>query len=371
MAQVAEMGKLHKVTIGEVAREAGVSKQTVSRVLNDRPDVAPKTRKRVREVMDRLDYQPSQLAQSLSRRRSYTLGVVTAGLQYIGPSRTLYGITQEAEERGYAILLKELPGFQVQDFEPIIRSLLARHVDGIIWTVPEVGDNMAWILEHRTELPVPLLTLSTEAQPGSASVIIDNYLGAFRASQHLLDQGYRRIGHIAGPLDWWAARQRLAGWKDCLLEVGVAVDEQHRAEGNWSSASGEQAIRALLESYPDMDAVFVANDQMAISVYKVASEWSIKIPADLGLVGFDGIPEVAHLCPPLSTVWQDQPTHGRMGVSELVDLIETVKKGGDLPESRTVVLQPELIVRESSLYPGTLFGPTSPLEVADDVTLVR
>ena len=122
-----------RATIKEVASAAGVSTQTVSRVINDRPDVSPKTRKRVQEVIDRLGYQPSALARSLIQQRSYTLGVVTAGLKYIGPSRTLSGITSAAEEAGYSLLLKELPHFDAAEIEPIFQKLLSRHVDGIIW----------------------------------------------------------------------------------------------------------------------------------------------------------------------------------------------------------------------------------------------
>jgi len=150
------MAKGKRITIKHVAQEASVSTQTVSRVLNDRPDVAPETRQRVKEIIDRLGYQPSALARSLIHQRSYTLGVVTAGLKFIGPSRTLNGITFQAEEMGYALLLKELPGFDTNDVEPILDSLIARQVDGIIWAVPEVGDNRDRVLVRLTELPVPI-----------------------------------------------------------------------------------------------------------------------------------------------------------------------------------------------------------------------
>jgi DNA-binding LacI/PurR family transcriptional regulator len=133
------MKKPGRVTIKDVARIAGVSAQTVSRVINDRLDVAPETRDRIQRVIDDLGYNPSALARSLIQRRSFTLGVVTAGLKYIGPSRTLNGITQRCEELGYSLLLKELSGFTSGDSHALIRSLIARHVDGIIWATAEVG----------------------------------------------------------------------------------------------------------------------------------------------------------------------------------------------------------------------------------------
>ncbi len=134
-----------RITIRDVAAAAGVSHQTVSRVLNDRPDVAKETRQHVLQVITELDYQPSAIARSLTQRRTLTLGVVTAGLSYIGPSRTLGGITEQAERMGYALLLKELPRFDMHDLQPLLNSLLARQIDGMIWAVPEVGDNLAWL----------------------------------------------------------------------------------------------------------------------------------------------------------------------------------------------------------------------------------
>src|SRR3990172_6695379 len=190
-------------TIKQVAKAAGVSTQTVSRVINDRPDVAPETRERIQIAINELGYQPSALARSLIQQRSYTLGVVTAGLKYIGPSRTLNGIASAAEEAGYSLLLKELPRFDANDIEPIFQALLSRHVDGIIWAVPEVGENHAWVTETALDLDVPLVYLTMEPRQNISVVSIDNYLGGRIATAHLLEQGYRKIGHISGPLDWW------------------------------------------------------------------------------------------------------------------------------------------------------------------------
>src|SRR4026209_1031231 len=137
--------KLARATIKEVASAAGVSTQTVSRVINKRPDVSPETRTRVEGIIDKLGYRPSALARSLIQQRSYTLGVVTAGLRFIGPSRTLSGITGAAEEKGYSLLLKELPQFDTRDVTPIFQAFHDHHVDGIIWAVAEVGQNRNWI----------------------------------------------------------------------------------------------------------------------------------------------------------------------------------------------------------------------------------
>ena len=338
-----------KVTIRDVAAAAGVSHQTVSRVINNRPDVAEETRRRVWQVIEELRYQPSAIARSLIQQRSFTLGVVTAGLKYVGPSRTLNGITKQAEEMDYTLLLKELPRFDTNDVQPLLNSLRARQVDGIIWAVPEIGSNRDWLQSQPPEFPIPMIFLTMQTRSDLFVVSVDNYIGGRIATEHLLEQGYRHIGHISGPLDWWEARQRKAGWQDALSEIGIQVADHHWKSGNWSSASGEKAIRKLLDRYPEMEAVFVANDQMALSVLQVACEKGLQVPQDLAVVGFDGIPETAYYWPPLTTVYQDQQKLGGTAVRELVQIIEANQQDKAVVEPKTILLQPELIARQSSI----------------------
>jgi len=359
-----------RITIKQVAKEAGVSTQTVSRVINNRPDVAPETRQRVLEVIERLGYQPSALARSLIRRRSHTLGVVTAGLKYVGPSGTLSGITEQAEAMGYSLLLKALPGFETGNVEPILNALLARQVDGIIWAVSEVGDNRDWLQDQLPDLSVPIIFLTMGQRADLSVVAVDNYSGGRMATEHLLEQGYRHIGHIAGPLAWWEARQHKAGWQDSLLEAGIPVNDHQWAEGNWSSKSGEQAIHQLLTQYPDMDAVFAGNDQMALSVVQAACRSGLKIPQDLAVVGFDGIPEAAYFWPPLSTVQQDMHQLGCVAVEQVVRMIETSRESENTFEPETIWLKPRLIVRASSLTsPETVEVPLSQGSLDPSTTL--
>jgi DNA-binding LacI/PurR family transcriptional regulator len=336
-----------RVTIKDVAAEAGVSTQTVSRVINDRIDVADATRQHVREVIERLGYRPSALARSMIRQRSYTLGVVTAGLRFIGPSRVLHGITQAAEEEGYGLLLKQLPTFGSTAVESILDRLVERRVEGVIWAVPEVGDNHAWLQNHTSRLGVPVVVTSTRQQPDTGIVNIDNYRGAQLATRHLLDQGYHHIGHITGPLDWFEAQQRKAAWVDVLAKAGLHTGDSAWASGNWSSASGHRAALQLLDCYPQMDAIFVANDQMALSVLQLACQRGIRVPQDLGVVGFDNIPESEYFCPALTTVNQDQHHLGSSAVQMLIEMIEAEEEKRS--ESRRLVLQPSLVVRASSL----------------------
>ncbi len=340
--------KPKQANIKQVAREAGVSTQTVSRVLNERPDVAPATRERVLAVINRLGYRPSALARSLIQRKSYTLGVVTAGLSYIGPSRTLSGITKQAESLGYSLLLKELPRFDSNNIEPILHTLLARQVDGLIWAVAEVGDNHAWLLHRLPSLPTPLVFLTMHEQPNLSIVAIDNFTGGRTATEHLLKQGYRYIGHLAGPMVWWEARQRKAGWEAALTEAGLPVQEHYWFEGNWSAESGQRAISQLLSQYPEMDAVFAANDQMALSALQVAHRQGLRVPQDLAVVGFDNLAESAYFWPPLTTIQQNLQELGCLAVSQLVRMIEAVP-GTEAYKPQTIWIKPQLIVRDSSV----------------------
>jgi LacI family transcriptional regulator len=336
-----------RVTIKDVAQAAGVSTQTVSRVMNKFSYVSGETRQRVEEVVGQLGYHPSTLARSLSQQRSYTLGVVTFGLKHIGPSRTLNGIADKADGLGYMLLMKELDNFDTTRMDDVIDSLLARQVDGIVWVAPEIGDNHAWVDERLDKIPVPVLFLAMQSRKGVSSVTTDNYKGAVMATQHLLDYGRKRIGHISGPQGWWEAEERKRGWRESLEAAGLDASEQHCAEGNWSSASGEQAFIQLLELYPNMDAVFAANDQMALSVLRETSRRGIRVPEQLAVVGFDNIPESAYFYPSLTTISQDLHLLGEQAVQTVVEMIQT-RQANQSVIAQSKFIEPTLIVRESS-----------------------
>lgn len=335
-----------RVTVKDVARVAGVSTQTVSRVINNYSFVSEKTRQHVQAVVEELGYRPSTLARSLIQQRSYTLGVVTFGLKYIGPSRTLNGIADEADELGYMLLMKKMDNFNPARLDEIIDLLLARQVDGIIWDVPENDQNREWALGIEN-LPVPIVFMSMEPKAGYSVVSTDSYQGAQMATRHLLEQGCHHIGHIAGSLDWWEARLRLQGWRDTLEKAGVQVNEQQWEQGNYSSASGAVAIEKLFARYPEMDGVFVANDQMALSVLRETCRRGIRVPEQLAVVGFDGIPESAYFYPSLTTISQDPQLLGGQAVKILVEMIEAQRENR-LAETRTIFISPTLVVRESS-----------------------
>lgn len=340
--------KTDRVTMKDVASEAGVSIQTVSRVVNDHPDVASGTREKVQEVIEEVGYRPNVLARSLISQRSYTIGVVIAGLNLIGPSTLLNGITKASEKSGYSLILKELPSYDTDEIAPIFHALISRQVDGILWAVPEVQENRRWLNKLQYDYKVPLVYLTMEPQDNITVVSIDNYLGGQLATSHLLEQGCRKVGHIAGPLDWWESRQRMQAWKDTLTEADCVVEDQHMAMGDWSSNSGARALKKLLKQYAEMDSIFVANDQMALGAYYVLNDMGLRIPEDMAIVGFDNIPESAYFSPSLTTIQQEQDQVGNAAVEELINLIELDWKGSDIIEPKSILLEPTLIVRKSS-----------------------
>ena len=340
--------KSRQVTITQVAKEAGVSSQTVSRVINNRQEITPATRQHVQEVIKRLGYQPNAIARSLIQRRSHTLGVVTSGLEYYGPSHILVGVEQGANQQGLSILLNLLHEPENENIGKIVNGLISRQVEGIIWAVPEIGNNRSWFREVMPHLTVPVVFLSTQPKGDLHVVEIDNRHGGYMATQHLLERGYRNIGLITGPLSWWAASERRRGWEDALTAAGIPFSDAQVVEGNWSAESGERGLQELLAKSPDVQAVFACNDQMALGLMRAARSLGKRIPEDLAVVGFDDIPESSFYYPPLTTIRQALYELGHVAVQTFMKLREAQRRDESASPAETVWLQPQLVIREST-----------------------
>lgn len=345
------MPRQHRVTIREIALMCGVSMQTVSRVINKRPDVSPATREAVEAAIAAVGFQPSAVARSLVQRRSQTIGVIAAGLDLFGVAQTLNGITEESQRSHFALLLIELASEDVAGVVPAIDFLVGHRVEGmIIFAPPEVG-SVAPLGDALPETRPPIVLLKADPSTESSTISIDNRAGARTATEHLLALGRRRIGHISGPPTWREVQARVQGWRDALVDAGVAPGPI--AAGNWSSASGEVAFLELLAQAPDLDAVFAANDQMALGLLHVAVERGIAVPGEIAVVGFDGLVEGAQFSPSLTTIGQPLRELGRLAVRELVAAIN------DEPghtQVRNLTLATELIVRDSAPLPPPEFA---------------
>ncbi|MCS7088749.1 MAG: LacI family transcriptional regulator [Thermoflexales bacterium] len=337
--------KPRRVTIHDVAKHAGVSAQTVSRVLNDHPDVSEATRARVQRAIAELRYRPSAIARSLIKRASGMIGVVASGFHFFGPAQLLAGIERQATELGWQLMLQVAT--DPSDYDRVATTLIAQQVEGVIWAYPELSSDRERAFHQQLRPHAPILFLSMEAGSGEAVLSVDNRLGARLAVEHLIARGRRHIGLITGPLTLWSAQQRRLGWEDALASAGLPHTERQVVQGDWSAESGCRGLRALLQQYPELDAVFVSNDQMALGVLYAAHQLGLRVPKDLSVVGFDNMPESACFIPALTTVHQDLFALGQLAVREM-DRVIRARRAGKQAAIAPLMLQPRLVVRESS-----------------------
>lgn len=335
-------GPQRPANMGDVARLAGVSHQTVSRVLNEAVNVSPATRKRVLAAMKKLDYRPNPAAKSLVTGHSRSLGVVSFNTTLFGPASTLAGIEQAAREVHYSVTMASLEAVDRRSVIDAIERLRDQRVAGIAVVAPTVATQEAL---QSVPIRTPLVAVEGDPYLDIPVVAVDQLLGAREVTQHLLELGHRSIWHVRGPEHWLEATGRFHGWQEALKEAGVTPPKTVPA-GDWSPASGYEAGLALAER-TDVTAVFVANDQMAIGVLRALREAGRKVPGDVSVVGFDDIPEAAYLTPPLTTVRQPFDEVGRRCVRLLLDQIEA----GERIQRREIV-RPQLITRQSSAAPA-------------------
>ena len=308
------------------------------------------------------------LARGLTQGRSHTLGVVTFGLEYFGPSRMLTGIEQQAAELGYAISLNLMHRPETVDVDDVLNGLVGRQVDGIIWAIAEIGGNRSWSHERSPNLPVPVMLVGGMAgQTPLPSIGIDNRAIGRVATEHLLAGGCQAGGHrhrAARLVGSQRAARGLGARRWTPTGSGTATGSSWRATG--ARMSGELALERLLQDVPDVDAVFASNDQMALGVLHAAHRAGRRVPDDLALVGVDDIPESSHFWPSLTTVHQPLRDAGALAVQELDRWIRRERQRAGDRETHlplATLLEPELVVRGSSRpTPATPAGgpPTTP-----------
>jgi DNA-binding LacI/PurR family transcriptional regulator len=327
--------------MSDVGRLAGVSHQTVSRVINGSPNVRPETRERVLAAMQELDYRPNSVARALVTGRSRTLGVVSFDTILYGPASTLMGIERAAHEAGYFIIVASLKALTEASVGDAIDRLRLHGVDGILVIAPY--DEAVQALE-RVSPQLPLVAVEAGPPEGVPVVSVDQVEGARLATQHLLDLGHETVWHVSGPADFLEARHRLAGWRATVEAAGAPVPEP--LIGDWSSHVGYQ-LGIELSRDPAVSAIFVANDQMALGVLRALREAGRDVPEAVSIVGFDDVPEAAYFAPPLTTIRQDFDELGGQGVRAL--LAQIGSDDGDQLVGASV--EPQLVVRESTAPP--------------------
>lgn len=317
-----------RVSMAMVAARAGVSGQTVSRVVNDSPRVDPETRARVETAMAELDYRPNRAARALRTGRSRTIGLVVTTLATVGNSRMLQATAEAAAERGYALTLVTASGGVAAAFE----SLAEQEVDGAI----VLNEASAQVATAERPRGLRLVVVDAATGAGFAAVHSDHAGGAAAATARLLAQGHSVVHHLAGPADSFAAAERERGWRETLIAVGIEAPDVIR--GDWSAESGHAAGAALVAA----SAVFCANDQMALGLLRALAEHGRSVPDDVAVIGFDDVPDAANYRPPLTTIRQDFTALAHHAVDALVAEIE----GADAPSGPVVV--PTTLVERAS-----------------------
>ncbi|KDA06019.1 LacI family transcriptional regulator [Microbacterium sp. CH12i] len=323
-------------SIRDVARLAGVSHQTVSRVLNDHPSIRPETKQRVLDSIRALDYRPNLAARALVTSRSHTIGVLSATVGEFGPTSSIASIEDAARAEGYSVTTVNLPTTTPEAIGEAIRQLTREQVSGIVALAPQVR---VFNVLRGMAVGAPIVSLQAASGADGFSLSSDQVAGARAITEHLISLGHSEILHLAGPQDWIEAESRMRGYLDALREADLPTFSPIR--GDWTADFGYFAGTELARR-ADFTAVFAANDLMAIGLMHGFRDAGIDVPRQVSVVGFDDIPVAAHVWPPLTTVHQDFPTLGRRAV----DILLAEIRGEMVPEFASVL--PQMRLRSSS-----------------------
>lgn len=324
----------------DVARLAGVSHQTVSRVLNGHPNVREQTRLRVRAAIAQLGYRPNKAARALVTGKSQLIGVIAQNSSLYGPSSLLGAFESAAAEAGFSVSLRRV---KVLDRESIA-SAVEHHRDGRVAGIVAIAP-IASANEALAEVPagVPLVTVDGDPARATHLVTVDQAAGAFDATQLMLEAGHSTVWHVSGPPDWFDSAGRIRGWERALGTAGAEVPPPLTAD--WSAASGYQA-GLMLARMPEVTAIFAANDHLALGILRAMYERGRRVPDEVSVVGFDDVPEAAYFIPPLTTVRPDFDAVAR----ETLSLLLAQVSDDEVEETRRTIA-PTLVLRGSVCPP--------------------
>jgi len=327
-------------SMADVAQLAGVSHQTVSRVLNAHPNVSAKTKLRVQAAIEQLGYRPNRAARALVTGRSQVIGVVAQSTALFGPAAVLTAVERALSDAGFSVGVASVPVLDRDSIRSAVERLLEQRVGGIVVIAPIMSAS-----EALSEVPPDLPFVSVDGDPQSSFrlVTVDQQLGGRLATEHLLSAGHETVWHVSGPSDWFDSAGRLAGWRAALAAAGAAEPPVIKAD--WSLAAGYDA-GLMLARIPEVHAVFAANDHLAVGIMKAMREAHRTVPDDVSIVGFDDIPEAAYLDPALTTVRPDFAAVGTHTVRVLQQQLQDV-----MPAEQTMTSVPPVLVARESVTP--------------------
>lgn len=327
-----------KANIYDVARRAGVSHMTVSRVLNGHPSIRESTRAKVLLAIEEMNYTRSSIARALATRKAMRIGALVDGRLQFGPNSTLRALEGAARAHGYAVSAFSIGDDEGQRIDEGIVELVTQGVDALCVIAPRIS-SLDVLRRHATGLPT--LAVKEERDEQLHTVAVNQRAGATAATRHLIELGHREIVHLAGPLDWYDARARAEAWRDTMKAGGLAVPTP--SVGDWSADSGYEFGKKFVPG--DVTAVFASNDQMALGMIHAFWERGIRVPDDISVVGFDDLPDARHFLPPLTTVRQEFAALGELIIDELVQTLQ-----GNQSQGRRLV-EPQLVCRSSTSSP--------------------
>jgi LacI family transcriptional regulator len=329
-------------TLRDVARKAGVSHQTVSRVINGSMDVLPETRALVEAAIAEMAYRPNAIARSMARGQTHTLACISPNLTDYTFASVIEGAEVEARQHDYFLLSSSAS--DPQAFQALVDELVGhRRVDGLIVINPYSDERFEYIPKD-----FPLVFVGASAhEKNICSVSLDDEKVAYEATSHLILLGHTQIALVTGPMEEDCSRDRTEGYRRALQEAGIAFDETMVIEGDWSATSGQAALLSFVELGCVPTAVFAQNDRMAMGVLRAARDANIKVPSQLAVIGVDDMPLSSYFDPPLTTMRQDIPRIGREAARMLLGIIQ--KKA---TETCDLKLNAELVVRQSTSQKG-------------------
>ena len=320
----------------DVAAIAGVSHQTVSRVVNNHSSILPATRLRVEEAMKSVGYRPNLAAQSLKTSRSKMLGILASDTNLNGPASAVQNMEKAARLAGYFVVTCAIDAASEADVQRGIDHLNRLGIEGLLVVTP---DSKTIAQVRRSVTRIPVVTFDSGEQTNPLAVSLDNFAGGFAATQHLIDLGHEQILHISGPTSWVESSARLQGYEAAMLQHKLT---SRVILGDWSMESGYEIARARNFKADGVTAIFAASDHIALGVLRACHERGLSVPGELSIVGFDDLPESAFCWPPLTTIRQDFQAIGERAIALMLAAL------GASETSVAEKLKPELVVREST-----------------------
>ena len=332
------MSTRSRATIRDVAAQAGVSHQTVSRVINSKERVSDETRQRVEAAIAELGYQPNAIARSMARGRTSTLACIAPNLTDFTFASIIEGAVSEARQHGYFLLTASASNGEI--FATLVNQLLtSRRTEGLLVITP-------FIESHHTQLPKNVSVVFVGSDPGqkwAASVTLDDKDAGSIATEHLIQLGHRCIAHITGPLTEESSQNRLKGYQAALSSSSITYNQELICEGDWSATSGYQAIQHFFNNRIDFSSIFAQNDRMAVGAIRALRDAGKLIPLDISVIGVDDMPLASYFDPPLTTIQQDTYLMGRLAANLLIKDIEQVDT-----TCQQKLVEPRLIIRQST-----------------------